>query len=415
MKRLMTLVFLSALALLISGCEKKPQPPKKSAIDETLPKVEEIKYLSEMASIGFEWKANRDDRVEGIYVYRSKQDTNNAKLQRVATVEDKYGTHFVDTNLKPATTYFYRFSTFSAQKRESLPSEMVKVKTNPLLKSVSFIEAIAGLPHRVKLLWRPHSSQRVKSYLVERSDFSSDEWKQIAKVDGRLNAEYIDADLEENRMFQYRVRVQTYDGLVSSPSKVVEAGTKPLPHEIQKLRASNDLPKKIALQWEASQTPDFAYYKIYRALNPLLFYTYLAKTDKNSYEDLVNANGKSYYYHVTAVDEDGLESPRQDNAVMGSTLAAPKPVFITGSKYTDDSISLSWSTTDSRAVSFNVIKEYRLKSKKQREVITGVDEAFFKDNKVLPEVEYTYSVVAVDKYGLSSEPSDEVIIAIPKD
>lgn len=411
MKRLIATISLSILILFVSGCQQAPLPPKKPVIDETLPTVNDIKYLSEITEVGFEWIPSYDERVEGYYIYRSNPQNDNGKLERIATVKDKYTSHYVDTKLTPGVLYHYRFSTYSKEERESVPSAVVSATTKPLIESVSFIKAIAGLPHRVKVIWRPHPLERVQSYIIERSEFSSTKWEERARIDGRLNAEYIDAGLADNHVYKYRVKVKTYDGLISNPSEIVEAGTKPLPNPIENLSATTDLPKKIQLNWAPSNEKDFAYYKVYRALNPLLFYTYRAKTKEPNFEDLVNENGKVYYYKVTAVDKDGLESYRQENAIVGSTLGMPLHVAITSSSQDDRSINITWETQDDRAVKFNLIKEF----KSQKQVITGISEKSFSDRDVVKGIEYKYNVVAIDKYGLASAPSENVIISIPKE
>ncbi len=411
MKKWIALISLSVLILFVSGCQNDPKPPKKPIVDQTLPKLADIKFLTDVTEVGFEWKPSFDERVVGYYIYRSNQKGTNGKLQRIATIKDKYSSHYVDTKLKPATAYQYSFSTFSAKKRESVPSNTIIATTKPLIESVSFIKAITGLPNRVKLIWRPHTSQRVASYIVERNEFSSTEWKNVGKVNGRLNAEYIDAGLKDNRVFRYRVKVKTYDGLFSKPSQIVEAGTKPLPIEIRNLRASTDVPKKIVLKWDSAVEKDFSYYKLYRTSNPLIFYSYLAKTRDTSYEDLINANGSSYYYLVTTVDKDGLESPRQQNPVTGSSLATPSTVVITSSNHDGRSINITWSTKDNRASRFNVIKEYKGKKK----IFTAIKSYSFNDSDVARGVEYTYKVVVIDKYGLASKESESVVVAMPKE
>jgi len=415
MKRLIALISLSVLVLLFSGCESRLKAPLKPVVDQTLPKVGGIKFLTEVTEVGFEWIPNYDERVEGYYLYRADSSAQDTKLQRIATIKDKYSSHYVDTKLKPQTKYVYRFTSYSIEKRESPASEMISVSTKPLIESISFINAVTGLPSRVKLIWRPHTSQRVKSYIIERNEFSSKKWSKIGEVKGRLNAEYIDAGLKENRAFRYRVKVKTYDGLISRPSQVVEAGTKPLPKEIEGLSASTDVPKKIVLKWEASTQKDFSYYKVYRALNPLLFYTYLAKTRDTSHEDLINSNGSSYYYHVTVADKDGLESLRQKNAISGSTLAIPSSVYITSSVNNAGSISITWESKDNRAVKYNVIKEFYANGSSKKETITDITSNSFQDTNIAKGIEYSYKIIAIDKYGLASKDSESTVIEIPKD
>lgn len=408
MKKWIAIVSLSVLALFVSGCSPTPQPPKKQPIDQTLPKVSDIKFIADITEIGFEWEPTFDWRVVGYHIYRS--NPQNEKLNRVATIEDRFVSHFVDTNLKPSTQYYYRFSTFAQDGRESVASKTVSITTLPMIKSVSFVKAITGLPHRIKIIWRPHSSQRVAAYIVERSDFASIKWEKIAKVEGRLNAEYIDSNLPQNRVYQYRVRVKTHDGLISEPSKVVNAGTKPLPLEVKNLTASTDAPKRIILRWSASVQEDFLYYRVYRSINPILPYRYLAKTKNTKYEDLINENGRSFFYFITAVDKDGLESPRQKTPIMGSTLAAPRSVYIVSSHYDGRAISITWKSRDERAVRYNVIREH----KGNKKVFTNITGTNFSDDDVAKGEKYRYSIIAIDRYGLSSKKSEYIVIKTAK-
>ena len=402
---------MSILILLVSGCTNNPKPSKINVIDQSMPKVEDIKFLAEISEIGFEWKHSFDERVEGYYIYRSNPEMQNGKLQRIATIKDKYSSHFVDTKLKPDTQYYYRFSTYSKNKRESIASNTIMVTTAHLEEPVSFIKAITGLPNRIKLIWRPHQSKRIISYIVQRNEFNSLRWNKLAEVKGRLSAEYIDNNLKDNYVYRYRVLVKTYDGLLSKPSQIVEAGTKPLPIVIKNLRATLNLPKEINLSWNKAVEDDFLYYKIYRAVNTILFYRYLAKTNDTQYSDLINANGKSYYYFVTTVDKDGLESPRQPTSVAGTTLGIPDTVYIISSNHDGKNISFSWESKDKRAVKYTVIKEY----KNHKKVFTGVYDKSFNDSDVVKGVEYKYTVVAIDKYGLASKRSQDMIVEIPKD
>lgn len=411
MKNLMKILSLAILILFVSGCQNSPTPPAKPVIDETLPVLKDIKFLSEITEVGFEWQPSYDERVDGYYVYRSNPKNPNGKLERIATLEDKYISHYVDTKLTPETLYHYRFSTFSKEKRESIPSDVVSATTKPLIESVTFLKAIAGLPHRVKLIWRPHPFDRVESYIIQRSEFSSTKWEELAVVNGRLNVEYIDGGLKDNHVYKYRVLVKTYDGLVSKPSEIVEAGTKPLPNPIENLQASTTLPKKIALTWNPSVQKDFSYYKVYRALNPLLFYSYRAKTVEPKFDDLVDENGKVYYYKVTAVDKDGLESYKQDTAVAGSTLGIPKEVVVLSASHDGRSINIVWDSEDNRAVKYNLIKNFN----SQKQVITGINVKNYTDQDVISGVEYKYNIVAVDEYGLASNPTEDVIVMIPKE
>lgn len=410
--KLFRLMMFSIVSILVfSGCQNTPTPQSKPTVDPSLPTVVGLKVLSDITEVGFEWSPKYDERVMGYYVYRSNPKEQTGKLHRVATIKDRYSSHYVDTNLLPQTRYYYRFSTFSSDGRESVPSEMITVSTKKMIPSVAYLKAIVGLPNRVKIIWRPLEYPRVSSYIIERNDLSSTEWKKIATVKGRLSAEYIDAGLKNNYLYKYRIRVETFDGLISKPSQIVEASTKPLPAMVENVRATNDLPKKIVLSWSPSLNKDISYYKVYRAINSLLFYSYYAKTKDTKFVDLINQNGKSYYYKVTAVDKDGLESLKQPSPIVGSTLSIPNTVSITSIKQNSNSVMLTWMGNDDRAVSYNIKKEFRGKTQN----LTGIRSFSYQDRDVVPGVEYKYSVIAIDKYGLASKPSEPILITIPKE
>jgi fibronectin type 3 domain-containing protein len=88
-----------------------------------------------------------------------------------------------------------------------------------------------------KLIWRPHTDPRVAGYIIERKKLYSNEWKQVGELNHRLNVEFLDKDLETNKAYKYRVRVKTFEGLISKPSKEVEVITKARPKPILDITA----------------------------------------------------------------------------------------------------------------------------------------------------------------------------------
>jgi uncharacterized protein len=410
MKKLNLIALGAALILLISGCEKTLETPKQPAIDSSLPRVDTLRTLPDITEIGFEWTPVYGDRVEGYYLYRME----GSKMNKIATIKDKYISHYVDTKLSPDTSYSYRISSYSAEKRESEPSAIVTVSTMGTIESVPFLKAITGLPNRIKLVWRPHPMERVESYIIERNELKSTKWDEIGKIDGRLNAEYIDKDLRDNYLYRYRVKVKTFDDIVSKPSDIVEASTKPLPRGLSGIRATTNLPKKIVLSWEASTQNDFAHYKIYRSSNSTLFYSYHGKTKSTEFEDLVSENGKTYYYKVVVVDVDGLESPQPENPIVGATLGALAAPSLSAIKHDGRSIFMSW-RGDENSVKYTITKEFKSGGTSKKQNLTGIFEPNYQDMDTVPGVEYTYHIIAIDKYGIASKPSDSIVITIPKD
>ncbi|MBZ7946024.1 fibronectin type III domain-containing protein [Campylobacter sp. RM9939] len=406
MKKFHLSLCLSILILLFNACSvsqvSNTESSKEVLINESLPKMDNIKTLSDMSNIAFEWEPLYDDNIQGFYLYRCSDEDPQFKL--IATIKDKFQTHYVDTNLKPNTKYYYKMRSFDNQGHLSEDGKIFEVSTMPRLEAIPYVQAITNLPNRIKLIWRPHPDLRVNSYIIERSKSNEDNFKKIAEVQNRLSAEYIDKDLKPNENFNYQIIAVSFDGIKSEPSQVLNSTSKALPPEVQNLNASSDASNKIILTWDAPNYKDFSYYKVYSTSSSFLPYTLIAKTDKNSYEDLVEGSDKTKYYKVTMVDVDGLEGPMPKNGVEGKTLGISSSPSIILAQSTPEGINLEWVDGDSRAVEYEV----RRYGGEQNAIFKGIKEKKLKDIKALPGVEYSYEVIAIDSAGLRSEPSKRV-------
>lgn len=392
------------LAIAISGCVS-PNTPTQT--NPNLPTIQSLKTISDMTEIGFEWTPATASNVAGYYLYRSNPNENNGKMKVVADIKDRFASHYVDSNLAPETTYAYEMRTYDANKQISNPGVVISAGTTPLMESVPFVRALTNLPERVKLIWRPHPDSRVASYIVEKADISKENWRKVAEVKGRLNAEYIDDDVKSGRSYKYRVFVKTSSGTISKPSAIVDSTTKPLPTTVTNIQATKNEPKKIIITWDSVISDDFGYYKVYSSSNKFLPYTYLAKTTSNSYEDLINENGATRLYKITIVDKDGLESKRPDEAVVGSTLAAIEAPVISSIVADSSAVRLQWSAP-AKAVSYTVIRDGG--DGEQR--FTNITGNELIDTNVAYGLKYTYRVIAVDEYGINSNESQKATVAI---
>ncbi len=414
MKRLMLIISSIVLTLFFSACQNVVPTPPKRVVDPNMPRVKNIKILTDMTEIAFEWSAVYTANIKGYHIYRSDPLKKDGKLHLIATIDDRYVSHYVDTKLIPGTTYYYRISTFAKENRESAPSNVVEAKTLPLLSSVPFIKAISGLPHRIKIIWRPHPSPRVEAYIIQRNDLTDLKWSDIKTIEGRLNAEYIDKGLKDNKSYRYRVKVKTYDGIISTPSDVVEGNTKPLPPMVSSLKASRDLPKRIEVTWQKSPKKDVVYYNVYRAITPYLFYKYLAKTADNKFVDMIGEDGVARYYKVTAVDNEGLESLKQENPVMGTTLKKPESPVLVDVSMDGNYVKIVWKRGDNRAKKYTVIKTFNEGFSSKKIKYVNIYSNTYIDKEIVPGKSYSYSVIAVDKYGIESKPAEEISIDVPK-
>jgi len=306
--------------------------------------------------------------------------------------------------------YSYYFKTFSKD-AESQPSVGSVVKTLPALESVSWIHAIQDMPRTAKIIWRPHVNQIVENYIIERKTLSEDEWEKIATIKGRLNVEYIDNNLKDNYVYKYRILVKTYNDIISKPSKEVSVVTKALPKPVQHLTATKDLAKRIMLRWSADKNKDFSHFNIYRSRSIDGSYTLISKTKKNEYLDELEEDGKDYFYRVSVVDRDALESKYEHISAYGKTLIKPAVPSLVEAKVVGDNIELNWKSTDPRAKTFVVSKSVKSGFfNTSNEEFTDIKGNVFIDTAIEPDTTYVYNVYSVDKFSIRSEASIDVIL-----
>ena len=391
--RNLSTVLMMLLVLLFSACSKNSNVEVAQIFPPT-----NIKTLSGLSEIAFEWDANYDPNVTGFKVYRRNM-AYEANLSLVATINSHLSTHWADSKLSPNSNYEYGFTSFNKQTQSEMI--LIQASTTQPVDAPPFVQAITSLPGAIKILWRPHPDHRVGSYLVLRNKLSTQNWELIATIKGRLNAEYIDASHKPSEHYRYKVVAKTFDGTLSAESAIVSATTKQLPPPVQSLVASKNAPKKVILTWDAPFYQDFSHFAVYIKGSKILPYlSPVANTAEKIYEHEVSKDGSSYYYAVSMVDKDGLESPKEE--VLGQSLEAPKAPTFTQCLKREDGIHLSWTNPDSRAVRYRVVRSDGL------EYTDIIDQSMI-DTQVDPNSAYSYYVFAADEYGLESKNSIKAV------
>jgi hypothetical protein len=400
---------LSLALSLFTGCTSQPNLGKTISVDPTLPTPSLNGSLSDIDSAAFEWKAIDNEKVTGYYVYRSGLGENNETLTRIATLNSRYTTHYIDEKLSPNTAYLYRFASSGANNTESIGSETLTVTTQPMIAPVSYFQTVGNMPRSAKLLWRPHPSTRINSYAIERLNINDQTWSKIATVEGRLNAEYIDTDLTDGQVYYYRIRAITFDNLSTVPSETSKVTVKPLPPEIKTITATTTIPKAIDLAWTPSTITDLSYYNVYRSSSSNGPYDYYVKTTETRFTDKLKEDGEFYYYQVSAVDKDGLESLRGASVAQGSSLGRPQtPVSFDGT-INANGANLQWSNKDPRIVSYTLVKKTKLNWLNSEILdINNIQEMSYHDTAAKPNTQYSYQVVGVDKDGVRSLPTQAI-------
>lgn len=419
-KRLTTSLLLLGSIAIFSGCEQNLDVAQKPKIDLNLPVVDfsSIKSISSINAIALEWKSISSAGVNGYHIYRSNMQLDGTQFKRIATLKNKYITHYLDNDLEPNSKYSYTISMVSSAGVESAPSDAVIVATLPNFDSVSLIQSISNLPRQIKILWRPHSSHAVSKYIIEKTSPTTSKWSELSEIEHRYNIEYIDDKLGDNETYSYRIKAVTFDDIISNSSEITTATTKPLPNQIDGFTCTKDLPRTIQISWGKSSTKDVVYYNIYRSSSFDGSFRKIAQAPEihDRFDNHIAKDGKIYFYKITTTDKDGLESKIDEvSPVMGSTLSKPKIPKVTLAQIQGNKIILNWENSDDRAVSYNIFKrEKNGWNSKNEKIIPNIEGLRFEDPDVIRGIEYSYSIQAVDKHGLLSKKTEELSSKLPK-
>jgi len=406
---LLHLILLSAL-LLLSGCQKNANIPQQKSQDTSLAKVSDLKFIPDFNAIAFEWTPVIDTSVSDYALYRSNPEKNDGKLYFLTKIEDRYSSHYVDTKLRANTKYNYTLFSLRQDGVRAANGTSINATTLPLLESVSYFVTVDNLPRLAKLIWRPHTNQRVSSYKLERKEIAKPEWKTIATINNRLQAEYIDKGLKDNNIYYYRLRALTYDNIVSLPSKTVTVSTKPLPNPVQNIQASRNLSKRIKITWAKSLQDDITYYNVYASDDNDKRFKKITSTKEPMYVENIAKDGVQRFYKVTAVEKNGLEGSKDILSTAGNTLVPLIEPAFTESVILNSEVHLKWKNGDVRTERYVLIKtskENMFKSKVQQININSLQTNFV-DPQVLPGITYEYQIIAMDKFGIQSKPSASV-------
>ena len=129
----------------------------------------------------------------------------------------------------------------------------------------------------------------------------------------------------------------------------------------------------------------------------------------NSYN--LGKDGKHYFYRISSMDKEGLESKYEQTTTQGATLSKPNAPAVVEATLINGKVELSWKKNDSRIKSYIVVR----KSKQGwfdtvRDEIKGIYATKYIDTKITPNTTYFYTIYGVDKNGIKSEPSTEIKI-----
>lgn len=172
---------------------------------------------------------------------------------------------------------------------------------------------------------------------------------------------------------------------------------------------------EVGLEWNVNNEPDIRGYNIYRRENKTISTLIAFTTDSYFFDDSLNYDSQ-YYYKISAVDLVGEES-----AATSEILAEPENIYspiaprfpaVNARNWEENlSVYLSWE----KSFESDVEKYFVFRSEEQGYIpdtssfIGESAQNYFNDTTALKmDIKYFYKIVAIDKGGLISTPSEEV-------
>jgi fibronectin type 3 domain-containing protein len=280
--------------------------------DPTIPPVPPAGLASTSgdAQVSLNWENNTDVDFASYSVYRS----TTSGIYSTALVTDLEQSDYVDDTAVNNTVYTYVVTATDTDGNESaLSNEVIGVPAGPGNQSPAFTadpiietEATEGTAYSGTIADHANDPESDPLFF---SRVSGPDWLSVA-ADGSLSGTPV---LSDEGVNAFTVEVLAAGG---SDTATLEITVKmnPLEPPVQPTGLGVTAGDKVVtLDWDDNSEPDLASYSVYRSTTLGSPGTALASgLSTSDYTDSTVTNDITYYYSVTAIDEDGNESDPSD-------------------------------------------------------------------------------------------------------
>ncbi|TFG95812.1 MAG: hypothetical protein E4H11_04410 [Myxococcales bacterium] len=295
------------------------------------------------------------------------------------------------------------------------PSPPPLLETRQELPVPEGLRATSGELRSVPLQWDPLLTPGVAGYAVERALAAEGPFARIAAVAGNASTAFVDGAVgSDGATRYYRVRAFAPTGaLAVDPSAVVFATTAPAPAAPTGFRAYSQQPRSVPLAWEPAPDPTVGGYIVERspsARGPFERLVQLEGRHSTVYVDLGLGDLRVFYYRVAAVNRAGGAGPISD-AIRAVTKPDPLPpagLRLAGQRLGANRIE--WEpNVEPDIVAYRV---YRVRgASRERLAELPASQTSAEDPSVAADEGAVYSVIALDRDALESEPAPALQVA----
>ena len=369
-------------------------------------------------SLRISWTQNNDPDFASYKLYRALTAGVSSNSTFVANIESRATLSFVDAGLEDNTLYYYRLYVVDSGGLKAESNEVNGLTpTNEAPTAVTLLnpEPLVGSNTSLRLSWTQNNDPDFASYKLYRSQAPgvSPSSTFVTSIDARSTLSFVDATLNENTLYYYRLYVFDSGGLSTESNEVSATTSANLPPAAVTLLEPLGSATSMNIFWTKNDDPDFASYKLFRSSSPGVsanstFVISFSSSSTLSHVDNNLQENTTYFYKIFVFDTGGLSSG--SNEVSGSTsvneppkavdLAMPLPVN------NNTALRLSWSlSTESDFHSYRV---YRSDSspvdttQAAIAILNNIGATTYDDSSIDTGVDYFYRVAVFDKGGLSA-------------
>jgi fibronectin type 3 domain-containing protein len=289
------------------------------------------------------------------------------------------------------------------------------------------LRAVSGQLRAIPLKWDPVFTSDVNGYVIERAEEMDGNFMRIAALPGRFETCYVDrgedlapkrgtrggrTDLGDGVRYYYRVRAFDSKGRIAAASAPIGATTAEPPAAPEGLHAFSLQPREVALTWRPVQDPSVAGYLVYRSPAKRGEYLVIARLDgrfTTTYVDRGLGALRVFYYRVAAVNAGGGVGKEASEV---RAVTKPEPLAPIGLRVEEQRLGsnlLAWEPNVEKDIAgYRLLRMREGPSSEETVVALDPGATAAEDREVGAGERLSYAVMAFDRDGLESEPSDPI-------
>ncbi len=280
------------------------------------------KTANTIGALSLSWAAAANEVADEYNIYRSTDAVNYVNITRVSS------TLYIDTDVTTGVVYYYKAAAYydiEGRLTEAVSARPVTLPVEP--------SGLTGVAYNgyIYLTWDNDERYDFTSFNIYRSTNNTD----YLKITTAVNNYYYDTGLTNNTGYFYKVQANNFYGSSNSITayvlNITPVASVP-PQAPFNLTATSEGDGKIKLQWQINSTSNLRHFKIFRSTYPeadlllntstvssFIYYDTIMTTQNAS----SLSNTTTYYYKISAVDNNSLESVASNTASSYAFMRPP--------------------------------------------------------------------------------------------